>query len=227
MAKGENMALRPVVVADIDPRLLSIMGALMPGKPGPDLSKAIGIAKDAAGLIVDQDTASSMIAQAVLAAATSAEGERRNAAHRRDGREANKQRAAKVAKMKALYDDLINEEADLIAGREKHGIDDDDDDLSRLSTAIEDIGKAISSLEDFVGHRAAVLADAGGNHRLFEGAFVRIVRDAWREITGDDPGVARVPVINFAVAIWTAFDLAEVNHRPLFDYLKERFENVG
>lgn len=225
MAKSRHMILQPLLAENIDPQLYRFILSLQPGHQ-PSFSEALSIAEATDGLAHRKQECESAIFHGILWAVLSTESKRQLSSQRRRAREINCKRLVQLSQLKLLYKELEGDAASLGDSHSHEKSGDILGDYQAISGVIADLARAIDSLEDWLGKRSSDLRDSGGNRLIFETAYVKAIREIWQHITGSDAGIARVPVVKFASAIWIAFDFGEPEKRSLYDWLSERFDNV-
>lgn len=226
MTDSRHMKLQRIHAEHIDEQLYNFVMAASPGKKRPNLAAAIDIAQACDGLIVDRQAAEEAVYHAVFWAAVSAESNRQRNNIRRLGREIYAKRSSQLENMKALHKELQNDAtlAPWIKGQESDSSHIED--YSELIGVVQDLDKAIMSLEGWISKQSENLRGRGGNIRYFEIAYVKAIREVWKHLTGVDPGISRSVVVQFATALWSAFDFSHPKTRPLDDWLGERFNNI-
>lgn len=214
------------VTLDFDDRSKSVITALALGHNGPDLAAALAIARSKTVLIVDEVQAHEIICQHIFHLAVTADVPRRLSKCAENARETNAACQTQLVQMETLLSSLLDEAEDIARYRDKNGISGTDDDLNRLTSAIDDLEKAINSLEKLFKLRVPEQIGSGGNSDHFSAEFVRAVRVVWEKITGESPGSRPRHLIEFACSIWDAFGIENRSEQPLFDWLSGRFKAI-
>ncbi|MBD9652926.1 hypothetical protein IB267_31665 [Ensifer sp. ENS09] len=192
---------------------------------GPvDLSEALALANRSDGLVGDPRDCAMKIIEAVQCACLSRESAYQASKDRGRARERLEQRQVSLANMHLLIGQL---EGDFQA-IEANGSDiyRSSEQRQELVDVIRAVTEATDAVERFVEAQRRLLHDRGGNNKGFDRLFVRKMRTVWRSITGEDPGIARTPVVDFSVSVWDVFGFEPLRQRPLYPWLSERFSKI-
>lgn len=191
----------------------------------PDFSSALSVARNSDGLIRSDGYCEARIMDAVEVVCLGWEAATLKARDMTRGRQRLAEYRVGVANMRLLATRLAGH-AQFIAtcncGMEKYmkyG--------EQAQSAIEKIKVAAEGVDDFIKGQEKLLKQSGGNRRVFDRMFVRKMRAVWKDITGRDAGRARTPVVEFATAVWAAYNFDPRREGSRFAWLADRFKKIG
>lgn len=189
----------------------------------PDLSEALALARNTDGLIRTPEDCTKLVLAAVYTTCLASESQYRGKAIRAAARERLNEREVAVENLHFLACQLDSDTRVIDATRS---------DIERRNTSRQDliavvkaVNDAADAIERFIEGQRAFLLDKGGNRKGFDHLFVRKMRTVWKDITGKDPGIARLPVVKFSALIWTTFAFQR-RSGDLLPWLAERFRKI-
>ena len=137
-----------------------------------------------------------------------------------------KSRRKALLAMRTLLEDLENDLENCRSTQQKHNVDLTSDEQTLSSTASK-LQKSIGAVDKLISAEEAGRPRPAPNTDLFSAEYVRAVRRAWQSITGEEPGIARTLVVDFACELWESVGLPDRGEkRTTRDWLDERFQKI-